>query len=99
MTTEATATKPNASSQILAAVHETATDLCNAGFIDARRMRHYDALCLNPIPAYSSECIRALRDRHKLNHAVSPACSTPACRPCGNGRLAQTSTRAVAQAA
>ena len=70
MTTKTTAAKPKSSSRILAAVHETATDLRNAGFIDARRMRHYDALCLEPIPAYSRERIRALRDRHKLSQAV-----------------------------
>jgi putative transcriptional regulator len=51
-------------------VHETASDLRNAGFIDARRMRHCDARCLDPIPEYSSEGIRALRDRHKLSQAV-----------------------------
>ena len=70
MTTKIIATKPKATNRILDAVHETATDLRNAGFIDARRMRHYDALCLDPIPAYSSEDIRALRDRHKLSQAV-----------------------------
>ena len=70
MTDNADNTKPETASRILEAVHETATDLRNAGFIDARRMRHYDALCLDPIPAYSSEGIRALRDRHKLSQAV-----------------------------
>lgn len=70
MITKTTAIKPKSSSRILEAVHETAADLRNAGFIDARRMRHYDALCLDPIPAYSSEGIRALRDRHKLSQAV-----------------------------
>ena len=40
-------------SRILATVHETASDLHNAGFIDLRRMREYDALCLAPVPEYS----------------------------------------------
>ena len=57
-------------SRILEAVHETARDLHSAGFIDKRRMRHYDALCLEPVPTYSSENIRALRDRYKLSQAV-----------------------------
>ena len=70
MTTKTTTVKPKATSRILEAAHETATDLRSAGFIDARRMRHYDALCLDAIPAYSSEGIRALRDRHKLSQAV-----------------------------
>ena len=57
-------------SRILATVHETASDLHNAGFIDLRRMREYDALCLAPVPEYSSKKIRALRTRHKLSQAA-----------------------------
>ena len=44
MTQQAKATSP-----ILAAVHETATDLHANGLIDRRRMRAYDALCLAPV--------------------------------------------------
>lgn len=63
-------TKAKESSRILDAVHETARDLHGAGFIDKRRMREYDALCLAPVPEYSSEKIRALRTRYKLSQAV-----------------------------
>ena len=59
-----------ARSRIVDAVLETARDLHAAGFIDMRRMREYEALCLAPIPEYSSKRIRALRDRHKLSQAV-----------------------------
>jgi putative transcriptional regulator len=62
-----------AKSRIMKAVHETAHDLNAAGFIDIRRMREYDALCLDPIPAYSRQRIRALRQRHKLSQAVLAA--------------------------
>lgn len=62
--------KTKANSRILDAVHETARDLRTAGFIDKRRMRQYDALCLAPVPNYSSKKIRALRDRHKISQAV-----------------------------
>lgn len=65
--------KTVAKSRILKAVHETARDLNEAGFIDKRRMREYDALCLAPIPAYSRQRIRALRQRHKLSQAVLAA--------------------------
>lgn len=57
-------------SRALEAVHATAQDLHAAGFIDKRRMRQYDALCLEPVPTYNSEDIRALRDRYKLSQAV-----------------------------
>jgi len=63
-----TKTKPK--SRIMEAVHETATDLHRLGFIDQRKMRKYDALCLDPIPAYDSEQIRELRDRYQLSQAV-----------------------------
>lgn len=62
--------KAKTTSKILNAVHETARDLHAAGFIDMRSMRSYDALCLEPVPNYSSASIRALRVRHKLSQAV-----------------------------
>lgn len=63
-------TKTKERSRILDAAHETARDLHTAGFIDKRRMREYDALCLAPVQECSSEKIRALRDRYKLSQAV-----------------------------
>lgn len=62
--------KTKTNSRILDAVHETAHDLHTAGFIDMRSMRRYDALCLEPLPEYSSTKIRALRARHKLSQTV-----------------------------
>jgi putative transcriptional regulator len=62
--------KTRPKSRILAAVHATARDLRSAGFIDKRRMREYDALCLAPVRPYSSRKIRALRARHRLSQAV-----------------------------
>lgn len=63
-------TKVKNRSSILDAVHETAKDLHKAGFIDKRRMKHYDALCLTPVPDYSSEAIKAVRERYKISQAV-----------------------------
>ena len=48
-------TDTQAKSPILAAVHETAVDLHRLGFIDARKMRKFNALCLEPILPASSE--------------------------------------------
>ena len=62
--------KAKETSRILEAVHETAQDLQASGFISKRRMKDYDALCLVPVPEYSSETIRALRARHKISQAV-----------------------------
>ena len=62
--------KPKAKSAIFDAVHETARDLHNLGFIDERKMRKFDLLCVDPIPDYDSTQIRALRDRFNLSQAV-----------------------------
>jgi putative transcriptional regulator len=64
-------TKPK--SGILAAVHETATDLHRLGIIDKRRMQEYDVLCLKDVPDYDAADIRALRERHRLSQAVLAA--------------------------
>lgn len=63
-------TTTKAKSRILEAAHETSADLHRLGFIDQRKMRKYDALCLDPIPDYDSEKIRSLRDRFQLSQAV-----------------------------
>ncbi len=63
-------TKAKAKSRIFEAVHDTASDLHRLGFIDKRKMRKFDALCLDPIPPYDSEKIRALRDHLQLSQSV-----------------------------
>ncbi|MFA7242445.1 MAG: DNA-binding transcriptional regulator [Sulfuricellaceae bacterium] len=68
-----TKTKTKAKSRIFDAVHETASDLHRLGFIDKRKMRKFDALCLSPVPAYDSEKIRALRDHLQLSQSVLAA--------------------------
>lgn len=60
-------------SRIFEAVHETASDLNRLGFIDKRKMRKYDALCLEPVQEFDSEKIRALRDHLQLSQAVLAA--------------------------
>lgn len=65
-----TRAKPQAKSRILEAVHETASDLQRLGFIDKRKQQKLDVLCLEPIPPYDSERIRALREHLKLSQAV-----------------------------
>ena len=63
-------TRTKADSRILDVIHETARDLHAAGFIDKRRMRKYDALCMTPVSGYSSERICDLRKRVRLSQAV-----------------------------
>jgi len=66
-------TKAKPKNRILDAVHETAADLHRLGFIDKRKMQKYDLLCLEPVPQYQSEQIRALRENLNLSQAVLAA--------------------------
>jgi putative transcriptional regulator len=57
-------------SRVMAAIHETATDLHEAGLLDKRTMREFDAACLTPIRPFRPEEIRALREREGASQAV-----------------------------
>jgi len=74
-------------SRLLEAVHETAKDLKEGGYIDKRALNRYDALCIEPVPPYSPEQIRTLRDRYRISWPLS---STPAFQQSRNGKLARS---------
>jgi putative transcriptional regulator len=57
-------------SAALAAVHEVAHGLAEAGVMDKRTLRGFDALCLTPVEPLSHEEIRALRLRENASQAV-----------------------------
>jgi putative transcriptional regulator len=57
-------------SDALAAIHETASDLHDAGVMDKRTLRGFDELCLTPVRPMTAERIRALRARERVSHAV-----------------------------
>ena len=62
-----------AKSRILESVHKTARGLHNAGLIDVRRMREYEALCVPRVPKYSPQKIRTIRARYNISQAVMAA--------------------------
>ncbi len=57
-------------SEALAAIHETASDLHDAGVMDKRTLRKFDELCLTPVRPMPAEEIRALRERERVSQAV-----------------------------
>lgn len=57
-------------SKLSEAIHETASDLHQIGFIDKRRMQQYDALCLEPVREYSAEMVKALREHIQVSQTV-----------------------------
>ena len=60
-------------SPILDAIHETAQDLRDAGLLDEMTMREFDAQCLSPVPDYSAEDIRTIRERNRVSQSVFAA--------------------------
>jgi putative transcriptional regulator len=58
---------------ILNVVHETAQGLHDAGVMDAKTMREFDALCLPPVKVYSAEQIKRIRLRNRASQAVFAA--------------------------
>lgn len=57
-------------SEALAAIHETAADLHEAGVLDKQTMRRFDALCLTPVAQLSPDEIRAIRQRESVSQTV-----------------------------
>ncbi len=57
-------------SDALAAVHETASDLHDAGVMDKRTLRKFDELCLTPVRPIRAQEIRAIRERERVSQAV-----------------------------
>ena len=55
---------------ILAAVHETAEDLHDAGVMEKRTLRRFDEMCLTPVEPMDAAAIRALRARERVSQAV-----------------------------
>jgi putative transcriptional regulator len=60
-------------SRVLAEVRDTAAGLHQAGLIDKRRMREFDALCRLGVDEMAPRRIKALRHRTKLSQAVFAA--------------------------
>ena len=57
-------------SEALAAAHEAALGLAEAGLMSKRTMRKFDEMCLTPVRDMTPEDIRALRLREQASQAV-----------------------------
>lgn len=57
-------------SDILASIHETVSDLKEAGLINKRTMKRFDELCLTPVEELSAEEIRKIRLECNVSQAV-----------------------------
>jgi putative transcriptional regulator len=57
-------------SDALAAIHETALGLAEAGVMDKLTMKAFDEMCLTPVEVLSPEQIRQIRTRENASQAV-----------------------------
>ena len=57
-------------SDALAAIHETASDLSDAGLLDKRTLREFDQLCLTPVASLSPEEIKEIRLNARVSQSV-----------------------------
>ena len=57
-------------SKALAAAHEAALGLTEAGVMSKRTMRAFDEMCLTPVGEMKPEAIRELRLRERASQAV-----------------------------
>ena len=57
-------------SDAMAAVHETALGLTEAGVMDKRTMKAFDEMCLTPVKELTAKQIRQIRMREKASQAV-----------------------------
>ena len=57
-------------SDALAAVHETALGLADAGVMDKRTMKAFDEMCLTPVEVLTADEIRQIRMKEKASQAV-----------------------------
>ena len=81
----------NTKSEILEAVHETATGLHKAGAMDRVTLREFDRLCLPPVEPLEPKQIKQIREISRVSQAVfAGLLSTPASRRCRSGESARS---------
>lgn len=87
-------------SEVMASIHETATDLHAAGVMDKKTMRKFDEACLTPVRPLTPTEIKALREREGAKSGGVCALPERNDRP-GEpvGAWRETPTRPLSQAA
>lgn len=57
-------------SELLAMIHENAADLHEAGLMDKKTMKKFDKLCLTPVPTFTPDEIKAIREEARVSQTV-----------------------------
>lgn len=57
-------------SNLMASIHETVSDLNEAGLVDKKTMREFDLMCLTPVEPLTAEEIKQIRERENVSQVV-----------------------------
>lgn len=57
-------------SDALSAIHETVSDLHDAGAVTKRTMKEFDERCLTPVHEFTADEIRSLRKQEEVSQTV-----------------------------
>ena len=57
-------------SELLAMIHENAADLYEAGLMDKKTMKKFDVLCVTPVPTFTPDEIKAIREKEHVSQTV-----------------------------
>lgn len=57
-------------SELLAMIHENAADLYEAGLMDKKNMKKFDELCVTPVPTFTPDEIKAIREKEHVSQTV-----------------------------
>jgi putative transcriptional regulator len=60
----------NFDSDVFASIHGMASDLFEAGLMEKKTMREFDALCLTPVTTMDATQIRAIREQAGVSQSV-----------------------------
>lgn len=55
---------------VLAAIHQSVSDMYEAGVISKQTMHRFDESCLTPVHDFTAKEIRALREREEVSQKV-----------------------------
>ncbi|MCW9718606.1 helix-turn-helix domain-containing protein [Avibacterium sp. 21-599] len=58
------------SDELSAMIYEHALDLYEAGLMDKKTMKKFDALCLTPVSPFTPEEIKAIREKEQVSQTV-----------------------------
>ena len=51
-------------------IYEHALDLYEAGLMDKKTMKKFDELCLTPVPTFTPDEIKAIREKERVSQTV-----------------------------